>query len=395
MSARPFLFKRPRLAAELADRLLGLSAFGAEPTLCLAAPRRTGKSTFIRLDLAPELENRHVETVYVDLWSDRTADPSTLIAEAIRAALRRAEGLPLKAARSIGLAKLGVAGVSIDIDKLGRQDGPTLADALESLLERTGKRLALLIDEAQHALVSDAGVNAMFALKAARDRLNTREDAADGPNLAIVLTGSHRDKLSRLVQGRDQPFLGTGVTDFPVLGRAYTDAYTLWLNQRLARDNAFDPVEVHAAFEILGHRPELLIQLLKDIALELGNAGELKTALADGATAIRQRRDDEFLGAWMALAPLQQAVLAHLADRREQVAPFSAPALAAYATAIGSAVEAAAVQSAIAALRDKNLIWKSARGQYALEDQAMGEWIVAHAPSRAVEARPPDRTTSA
>ncbi len=374
-AAQKFLFHRPKLAASLADIVTGDAPIGAEPTLCLAAPRRTGKSTFLRHDLGPELENRGILAVYVDLWSDMAADPAHLIAEALKAELRRADSLPVKAARAVGLSKLGMGGVSVDIDRIGQAQGTTLADALEALLERTHKRIALLVDEAQHALTTEAGLNAMFALKAARDRLNTRDDARDGPNLMIVLTGSHRDKLSRLVLNRDQPFFGTSVRSFPLLDRAYTDAYTAWINARLAEGNRFDADDVFAAFDAVGRQPETLMRILSDAALLVGDAGDLKRALADGATEIRQRVWDDYENAWSGLTPLQQAVVERLAVEGPQSAPFSAPALQVYADVVGEAVEPPAVQAAIEALRQKNILWRSARGQYALEDQGMAEWL--------------------
>lgn len=50
-------FPRPDLAKQLADAMLGQSLFGdAHNGLFLAAPRRTGKSTFLQGDLVPELE---------------------------------------------------------------------------------------------------------------------------------------------------------------------------------------------------------------------------------------------------------------------------------------------------------------------------------------------------
>ena len=67
----PFTFHRPALAGQLADALLGKSPFDYRSGLFLAAPRRTGKSTFLRLDLVPELERRGLATLYADLWSDR------------------------------------------------------------------------------------------------------------------------------------------------------------------------------------------------------------------------------------------------------------------------------------------------------------------------------------
>lgn len=370
-----FIFKRPALARSLADILTGDAPFGAEPTLCLAAPRRTGKSTFLRHDLAPELENRNTEVIYVDLWADRAADPARLIAEAIKASLRRVDGLPLRAAQSIGLSKIGAAATQIDIDRIGQPQGPTISDALNTLIDRTSKRVALMIDEAQQVIASDAGMDAMFAVKSARDVINTRADFDDGgPNCMVVLTGSHRDKLSRLALGRDQPFFGTGVRNFPLLDRDYADAYTAWLNQRLAADNRFDAADVFAAFDAVGRRPEILTQILKDIALD-GGAGELAMALQNGAAALRRRLQEEYEATWSGLTPLQQAVLERLGEEGAQCAPFSAASLAAYTAAVGEAVEAPTAQTAIEALRQRNLVWRSARGQYALEDQGLADWL--------------------
>jgi hypothetical protein len=370
-----FIFKRPALARSLADILTGDAPFGAEPTLCLAAPRRTGKSTFLRHDLAPELENRNTEVVYVDLWSDRAADPGRLIAEAIKASLRKLDGLPLRAARAVGLSRVGAAATQIDIDKIGQPQGPTISDALNTLIDRTSKRVALMIDEAQQVIAGDAGMDAMFAVKSARDVINTRTDFDDGgPNCMVVLTGSHRDKLSRLVLGRDQPFYGAGVQNFPLLDRDYADAYTAWLNQRLADGNRFDPADVFAAFDAVGRRPEILTQILKDIALDDG-AGELRTALQNGARALRERLWREHEAIWTSLTPLQQAVIERLGAEGAQFTPFSAASLTGYAAVIGETVETTSVQAAIEALRQKNLVWRSARGQYALEDQAIADWL--------------------
>lgn len=61
-------YPRTQLAVELANALQGKLAFSDAPNgLFLAAPRRTGKSTFLQSDLSPELARRQVVVVYVDL----------------------------------------------------------------------------------------------------------------------------------------------------------------------------------------------------------------------------------------------------------------------------------------------------------------------------------------
>lgn len=81
-----FRFRRPAEAAGLADALLGRGPFNYRSGLFLAAPRRTGKSTFLQQDLIPELQSRAVTTIYVDLWSNLQSDPAVLITDAIRTA---------------------------------------------------------------------------------------------------------------------------------------------------------------------------------------------------------------------------------------------------------------------------------------------------------------------
>ena len=77
-------FPRAALAQELVAALQGKALLGdAHNGLFLAAPRRTGKSTFLQGDLRPALEAADVVVVYVDLWADTRRDPGGLIAEAI------------------------------------------------------------------------------------------------------------------------------------------------------------------------------------------------------------------------------------------------------------------------------------------------------------------------
>ena len=313
--ATPFLFHRPALASSYAEALQGGSPFDYRSGLFLAAPRRTGKSTFLRDDLVPEFQRRGLVAVYVDLWSDRQRDPASLIADAIKSALRDSDNWAVKALKTTGLTKVGLGPfASFDIDKIGTAQGATLTDALRAIAQKSGTHVALIIDEAQHALSSEAGANAMFALKAARDAMN---QGASKTNLALVFTGSHRDKLSNLMLRRDQPFFGASFLDFPLLGRDFTDAYTAWLNERLAKDNHFDAADVHAAFQTLGHRPELLLNVLKDHAFGIEKSAGLKSTLADTAKALRERLWEDYDRDLSQLNPLQRAVLHHLINSTE------------------------------------------------------------------------------
>jgi len=100
----PLHFPRPELAHELALALRGEQLFAGGPNgLFLAAPRRTGKSTFLQQDLASALRNGGAVVVYVDLWADQRRDPADVLSEAIAAKLDRHRSLPRKRLEASGI----------------------------------------------------------------------------------------------------------------------------------------------------------------------------------------------------------------------------------------------------------------------------------------------------
>jgi len=375
-----FLFNRPTRAAKLADDLTGRGPFHYGSGLFLAAPRRTGKSTFLRFDLIPALTKRSVLPIYVDLWEDRQRDPASLLWDAVKARLKKLEGLGAKTLRKSGLAKLTIGPATFEIDKMGQPGGSTLTEALKAIVARTERPLALIVDEAQQALASDAGIDAMFALKAARDALGQGSGAGQTAPPILVFTGSHRDKLSSFVLKRDQPFFGAEIEDFPKLGRDFSDAYTRWINERLARKNRFDEDDVWEAFQILGHRPEMLQKILKDTALGPSKSAGLKAELADGARALRERVWEDYDSQVASLTPVQKAVLGRLIEKGSGFVPFNEESRAAYAQAVGETVTPSEAQKALNALRQANIVWRNARGGYTLEDQDMADWFRARYP---------------
>jgi hypothetical protein len=378
-----FVFNRDVLAVTVADGLIGEGLQDYASGLFLAAPRRTGKSTFLREDLIPQCEKRGWLTVYVDLWADREKDPAELISKAIAAALVPYEKGIRKLAKSAGIEKLNfLRTLSWDFTQPQLPVGATLTQAVELLHRAAQKMIVLIIDEAQHALTSEAGVSAMFGLKAARDELNQGVDRGDG-GLRLVFTGSNRDKLAHLVLSKNQPFFGSSITPFPLLGKDFTKAYTAHLNNHLAQTNQFSETDIDEAFELVGRRPEMLRTIIGDVALEVGDAAHLGELLRNSAEILRAGVWTEFESAYNALTLPQRAVLEVMADRahlNEPFAPFSDVTVLAVGKVLktlGSDVVPGTqtIQVGIEALREKELVWKSNRGAYALEDKAFAEWL--------------------
>ena len=381
--AEPFVFHRTALAERMADVVLGLDPLAGDTGLFLAAPRRTGKSTFLQVDLVPALERRGVLPIYVDLWADRSRDPAALILDGLRAALRDLDAPAAKMARRTGLAKIGIgAWFSIDLDRIGQPGGATMTDVIRTLVEKKDRPVVLVVDEAQHATTTPAGTSAMFALKSARDTLNANAKRTLWGNvtLGLLFTGSNRDKLASLVTGKNQPFFGSAVTAFPLLGRDYTDAYTAFINARLAPERRLHPDEVFAAFKTVESRPQLLLAAIS--AHVVGTLGERHepTTLAEEASLVREGYWSEFDAQWAGLSPLQQAVLRHLIETGVRFRPFETVALASYAALAGHPVTTSDAQSALDALREKGLVVRLERGVYTLDDASLSDWFAARFP---------------
>jgi hypothetical protein len=373
------VFHRTQLAERMAQGVMA-SAVGSAAVsgLFLAAPRRTGKSTFVREDLRPALQNRGATVLYVDLWANRKADPGAVIVGAVRAALARHEGVVARLARSAGMEKVTVGGVAFSLDRVGLGKEISLSAALAALSDETRQPIVLLIDEAQHAIATEGGYDALFALKAARDELNSSEHHG----LRIVATGSNRDKLAMLRNSKDQAFFGAPLVAFPPLDADYIQ----WFCKGVGLAGPLDPDAVTKLFERAGHRPEILGAAADSIRFDFN------IAPADAAAAFAQAVDEQIeevdlqtLRVIQALTPLQSAVLRVLAREGEKYAPFEAGTMERYramlaALAPGETMvpEVSNVQAALGALQDKSLVWKEKRGVYSLEESMTAELMRRH-----------------
>jgi len=373
-------YPRTALADELVHQLQGKTAFGdAHNGLFLAAPRRTGKTTFFRGDLTPALERAGVVVVYVDLWADATRDPGVLIADAIGRALQPHLGLVARTAKKAGLDKVSLAGwLNVDTSRIGKLDGLTLVDALRALFGAAGKQVALVIDEAQHALTSEAGEAAMTALKSARDQLNQPGKV----NLMLVMSGSDRDKLLRLVNTNGSPFYGSQIKTMPALDAdfiAHIGELVVAQRPELA---PVDLATLQQAFEGFGNRPQFFMEALGQVLSPVsGLSGRFEPAMLQAAME-RQLLDEAQMDSdYLGLKPLEQAVLWRMLEQDARFRPYDAEALRFYTGKTGShkAVTPQQAQNALESLRQRTpaLVWKSARGEYAVEDASMHRWYEA------------------
>lgn len=372
----PFYYARPGLTEALVRDLTGGNLFSdAANGLFLAAPRRTGKSTFLRNELEPALANTGRVVVYVDLWSDKNRDPGALIAEAIGKELGKHLGIVAKTAKAAGVEHVGLGTwLKVDPAKIGKTDGLTLAEAVRALRETSGKPVALIIDEAQHALTSSQGESAMTALKSARDQLNT----PDAANLLLIMSGSDRDKLLRLLNTNAAPFFGSAISLMPPLGEDFIHHIAEMISRTYPQLAPVDVAQLWEAFQRFAHRPQPFVRALGQILNPIHPPERgFERHVLDMADLQRADEERAMESAYLALRPIEQAVIWRMLEQGDRFRPYDADALTFYREKTGEKISAQKAQNAIEALRMQtpSLIWKSAKGEYALDDAGMKTWF--------------------
>lgn len=367
------IFLRPELAGQIARQLLqpGVLDMGLRSGLFLSGLRRTGKTTFLRNDLIPALEQQGALVIYVDLWSDTQVSPARLVRAAINKTLEDLQS----PASSIGSTLKRIKGIDLGAMtlKLGvkQEDGPTLADVLMVLVDHAKTDVVLIIDEVQQAITTDEGNQLLLALKAARDAINPRPDT---PGYFLFIgTGSHRAMVSELTARRNQAFAGGTTVSYPVLGRDYVE----FLLTKLANDGigVLPSVEVTTeAFNTLGNRPEELLRALRQLLLNSPGREEPDRVLPIIAATLRSSAADIELVKVHQLGGLAQAIFDRIAAcEGDARGIFSADAAAEYSRAIGREVKIEEIQPVANELLAANLIMRRGHGLYGITDPFVQE----------------------
>lgn len=265
MNTTQAIFHRPQMAQALAQKLLRPNAFEVtvRDGLFITGIRRIGKTTFLRQDLIPELEKEGAIVIYADLWAD-VADRSP-VKNVLRAIHTTLHGVQRS---SYNLDRIKVSlpliSFSFDIDKIGNDNGVSIAEAFVELISKSNRNVVLIIDEIQQTLRSHGGKELLLALKAARDAVNLRPNNINGTYLLIVGTGSHRSFVTAMASRSSQPFYGADRIDYPMLGKDYID----WQINELLKLPSTDEKRIPSqkalieGFGTLGCRPRSFLQVL-------------------------------------------------------------------------------------------------------------------------------------
>lgn len=362
----------------MASQLLhpGVLDEGLRSGLFLSGLRRTGKTTFLRNDLIPALEQQGALVIYVDLWSDTKASPGALVRGAVRHALAELQSptssLLAKQAklRQVDVAAMGFK-FGFQLETLGKEGGATMAQAFTEVVEQAKADVVLIIDEVQQAVTSEDGNQMLLALKAARDAVNLQPHMPG--SFLLIGTGSHRAQVSELTARRNQAFAGATSLPYPVLGRDYVEHVLQRLGEAGIRPLPSLDGAV-ACFETLGNRPEELGQALQQMHANASSGIEPDILLPVIANTLRSKAVDIELSKVERIGSLAMAVFSRVA-RANSLARglFSAEAAAEYAKAVGREVRIDEIQSVVNELLADNILMRPSHGRYDVTDPYVKE----------------------
>lgn len=369
------VFRRPRLAAELASRLLhpGVLDEGLRSGLFLSGLRRTGKTTFLRTDLVPELEAQGAVVIYVDLWSDTKVSPAALVQAAVRRTLDElaTPASPLLARlqriRGLDLGGMGFR-FGFQLEQLGQSGGATLAQALTDVVDQARGDVVLIVDEVQQAITNEEGNQMLLALKAARDAINPRP--ATPGHFLVLGTGSHRALVSELTARRNQAFAGATSLPYPVLDQDYV-RHVLQRLRETAVPQLPSEETAWSAFKTLGHRPEEFLRALGQLqaSSSTGSGLEPDQLLPVIAATLRGSAADLELQKVEQLGGLALAIFDRVAKTEGPARGlFSVEAAGAYAEAIGREVRVEEIQPVVNDLLAANVLMRLGHGLYGVTD---------------------------
>ena len=371
------VYPRPTLGLQMATQLLRPGPLDAslQSGLFLSGQRRTGKTTFLLHDFIPALESLGALVIYVDLWSDVQASPSSLVHAAVRQAMLDLQNRSSRLLKTLARVKgvdVGALGFKFgfSLDTLGKQEGTTLAQAFSAIVEQADTDVVLIIDEVQHAITTENGHSLLLALKAARDAINQHPRSPG--RFYFVGTGSHRAMVNELTARRNQAFAGAVSVPFPLLGRDYVEH----LLQQAAAGGlgaGMPSAEVAwQAFQSLGQRPEEMLRALRQQLIALQEQPHLKPdeVFPVVASTLRNALAGEELRRLEGLGGLAEAIFARIASTEagESKGLFTPDALQFYGQQLQRPVRMEEVQPVINAMLDDNIVLRKAHGLYAISD---------------------------
>lgn len=345
---------------ELANQVLGMFETGLSNALVFFAPRRMGKTEFLRKDVQPLAEKLKWHTFYFSFLDvgERTKEEYT---NELRNFAERI-GAVKKSNILSRISQIGgeAGGIKANVHLDSTSDVSEMKNLMSDLGEK-GKIL-LLMDEVQALAKNNANQQFIAGL---RTSLDINKDT-----VKVIFTGSSREGLRRMFSQASAPFFHFGQNlPFPELGREFTDHLSNVFYEVTKR--TLDKDILWRVFQEIEKVPQLARSLVERLALNPNeDIDETKEKLMSDIF-----NDRAFVEIWEGSSRLEQLLLKEIAGGNDQI--FSDRKRTHFSQILGvPKLSVPSIQSAIRGLQRKNLIGKlPERGEYFIDDPNFKNWL--------------------
>lgn len=346
---------------ELAKQILGMFENGLASSLTFFAPRRMGKTEFLRKDISPLAEKLGWRVFYFSFLDAGLHSEGQFI-QALNEFSQQSSliGKASNWIKNIGSVSTEVAGVKAEVTLAQGQVNSSILSSITKLAQQ-GKPILLLLDEIQ-ALAGSKHKTTIASLRTALDMHKE--------SIKVIFTGSSREGLRQMFSVSSAPFFHYGQNlPFPNLTKAFTDHLTDVFQQTTGRN--LDKEVLWSAFIDMKQSPQLARSLVERLALNPMLAIDFaKEQLIADTLGHR-----DFIGLWSEFKPLEQLLLKGIAESQAEL--YSSQFRQHLADSIGvDSIAVSSIQSALRSLSKKQIIFKPENGAYEIEDALFKEWVI-------------------
>lgn len=356
-------FPRPDLLASILRLLLS----GTNVTLF--APRRHGKTQFVKHELLPALHEAGWFAARVDLWRNRS-NPILGLVEGLEAVAAAAKPKRSALSRKFDLkairAKFKTPGVDIEGEWVPAVPSATASGA--SLENRMAAALHAISGRGEHALLALDEFQALAVAGADNFVASFRTVLQDlEGSLSVIFTGSSRDGLNRMFQRAKAPlFRSATALSLPVMGDAFVDSRADYLADVTGLQ--VDRSQLKLLYPRLCNTP----LFLNEVVREMLTSGDPDVPRAFSGW-LDNKRQEEYSEEILGLSDLEFGVVVWLATSGED-SVYESEARTAMQEFLGLSVELpiSKVQTAIRRLTGAGIVDPTgAKGSYELADQGL------------------------
>ncbi|MDR1967865.1 MAG: ATP-binding protein [Burkholderiaceae bacterium] len=345
----------------LAEQVIGMFDTGLSSALTFFAPRRMGKTEFLRKDITPVAE-AHGWHVFYFSFLDADSEAAAVFVDALTAFSRGESWLARTSNKLFGrVSKVsgGAGGV-----QAGIEFRPGAQEDIKAVIHRLAtehRKVLLLLDEVQ-ALAKPIHTSLVAALRTALDMHKDQ--------VKVIFTGSSREGLRRMFSQASAPFFHFGQNlPFPQMERAFTD-HLATVFKRITR-RPLDKDALWLAFVEMGHVPQLCRALVERMTLNQGLT--LEKAQQALMQEVHQGRD--YAQDWERCSALEHLLLLLIADGGVELYSASVREQLAHRLGVPD-MAVSSVQSALRSLSRRGRVFKAeASPEYEIEDPVFREWL--------------------